>query len=303
MTAQSPNFSYRGLGVVVVNYGSHELLRKNAAVMSSELLGAHIVVVDNWHSHEEREAITALSHQHGWTLLALDSNTGFGTGCNRGAEAVLAAGANALLFINPDAYIDPASVRLLLDEVQTNPMTLAAPRIFTSQGKIWSAGMSVDLATGDSRGWHRRADAPNARTIDWFTGACLMLSETLWTASGGFDDDYFLYWEDVDLSARIQAVGGTLRLLEDARAQHDVGGTQTTSSARTKSELYYYYNIRNRSLFAQKHLELADRKHWQESARQAAWAIILRGGRRQLIHSLAPWRALWRGLRDSDYGV
>ena len=294
---------FAGLAVVVVNFGSHQHLSQNLGRMTEDLPGALFVVVDNWHSQTERESVTALAQEQGWTLVPLDTNTGFGTGCNHGARAALDNGATHLLFINPDAVIDAASVRLLLDVSLNDRMALVAPRIVKADGSLWSAGMDIDVARGDSRGWHRRPEFPYAETIPWFTGACLLLSKELWEAAGGFDDDYFLYWEDVDFSVRVRNAGGTLHLVDEAVAQHDVGGTQSSQGQATKSELYYYFNIRNRSIFARKHLDVHDRRHWKAGARASAWAIILRGGRRQFLRPVAPLRALWRGLRDSNYGV
>jgi GT2 family glycosyltransferase len=295
--------NFDGFAIVVVNYGSHALLSENLASMSPHLAGTQFVVVDNWYSEEERRATESLCAVHGWTLVALDTNTGFGTGCNRGAAVALSAGAQELMFLNPDAVIDAPSARVLVDAARAQPMALVAPRILKRNGDVWSAGMDIDLATGDARPWHRRAEFDGAATIEWFTGACFVLSSTLWEASGGFDDDYFLYWEDVDFSARVQAAGGSLILLTDATAHHDVGGTQAASSSASKSEIYYYYNIRNRSLFARKHLTAPQRQLWKASAIRAAWAILLRGGRRQFLRPIQPLRALYRGLRDSDYGV
>ena len=294
---------FDGFAIVVVNFGSHALLNENLAAMSSRFPGAHFVVVDNWFSQEERQATGAACAAHGWTLVALDTNTGFGTGCNRGAEVALAAGARELMFLNPDAAIDAASAFALLEASRAQPMALVAPRILKRNGDVWSAGMDIDLTTGDARPWHRRPDFDGVETIEWFTGACFVLSSTLWEACGGFDDDYFLYWEDVDFSARVQAVGGTLVLLSDATAHHDVGGTQTAGATASKSEIYYYYNIRNRSLFARKHLSLPQRRVWKGTAVRSAWAILLRGGRRQFLQPVKPLRAFYRGLRDSDYGV
>ena len=294
---------FDGLAIVVVNFGSHALLRENLGSMSPHFAGTQFVIVDNWFSEEERRETEELCAAHGWTLIGLDTNTGFGTGCNRGAEVALSMGAQELMFLNPDAVIDNSSARALVEAARAQPMALVAPRILKRNGDVWSAGMDIDLTTGDARPWNRRPDFEGVETIEWFTGACFVLSSTLWEACGGFDDDYFLYWEDVDFSARVQAAGGSLVLISHATAHHDVGGTQAPGSSASKSEIYYYYNIRNRSLFARKHLTAPQRKVWKASAFRAAWAILLRGGRRQFLRPVKPFRALYRGLRDSDYGV
>lgn len=133
------------------------------------------------------------------------------------------------------------------------------------------------------------------------SGACLWITREVWELTGGFDDDYFLYWEDVDFSRRVVEGGGSLALVEDASAVHDEGGTQRADheASRAKSEGYYYYNIRNRMLFAVRHLDEAAVQRWRRSIPRTAREVILRGGRRQLIQSAAPIRAYLRGVREA----
>ena len=132
----------------------------------------------------------------------------------------------------------------------------------------------------------------------WVSGACFMVSDQLWTKVGGFDDDYFLYWEDVDLCAKVQAAGGTVGIIRGATAVHDPGQTHTAPGARAKSSTYYYFNIRNRAVFGAKWLSDEGRLQWQRTAPRAAYQVILRGGRRQLLRPFSPLTAAWRGLLD-----
>ena len=86
----------------------------------------------------------------------------------------------------------------------------------------------------------------------WLSGACLAICASFWQQLGGFAPGYFMYWEDVDLSFRVQKAGGSLLLAQDIRVEHDAGGTQGGSTA--KSWLFTYYNCRNRLVFAARNL-------------------------------------------------
>ena len=97
-------------------------------------------------------------------------------------------------------------------------------------------------------------DAP----FSWLTGACLAVSKQVWQATGGFDPDYFLYWEDVDYSQRAKAVGARLVVRNDLVVTHDVGATQGTG----KSAVYLRFNSRNRLLFASKWLPKRIQRRW-----------------------------------------
>lgn len=122
-----------------------------------------------------------------------------------------------------------------------------------------------------------------------------MVHLDLWRRVGGFDPDYFLYWEDVDLCRRVVEAGGRVSVDETAVVTHAEGGTHGhTGSARTKSPIYYYYNIRNRMLYAAKHLPPAGRRRWALTSPWVAYQVLLQGGRRQFAH---PRKSLWPALR------
>lgn len=280
--------------VVVVNYGSHALLERNLVPLHVEEPELDVVVVDNFTTLEERRAVQRLGEQHGWTVVAEPVNRGFGAGVNRGAREAFDRGAKQVLMLNPDASIEPASLTRLREQVTADPWRLVAPTIKTPQGRIWFAGSVVDLATGAVR----RGDPSGPQDTRWLSGACLLVSRTLWELVGGFDERYFLYWEDIDLSYRVQRAGGRLEVVADAVATHDQGGTQRTATARAKSDAYYYYMVRGRLLFGRTHLPATQRMRWQATAPRYAWAVVLHGGRRQLLHSVNPVLSAARGVRD-----
>lgn len=293
------------LAVVVVNYASARLLERNLVAVEREARAldedARIIVVDNWAGPAEREAATAVARAHGWTLVASETNSGFGGGVNLGVTRALADGATDVLVINPDAHIDRASLTRLAAVTAASRATLAAPVITDSDGRTWFAGIDLLLDDGTMRARRKRRAEDTRPYEPWLSGACLWITAELWALSGGFDEEYFLYWEDVDFSRRVVSAGGTLALVEDATAVHDEGGTQRAEPglSRAKSEGYYFYNIRNRMLFAARHLDDETVRRWRRSIPRTAREVILRGGRRQLLHSAAPLRAYVRGVREA----
>ncbi len=286
------------LAIIVVNYGSHLLLASNLARVSREIPDADVVVVDNFTSTTEQEVVAALCGEHRWMFVPCPTNAGFGAGMNRGVDEAARRGATRFLLLNPDATIDSESVRLLVSAADADPLALIAPMIVTSAGATWFAGADLHLGFGRSRATRRRAEFPEERFEPWLSGACLLVTLDLWQRIGGFDERYFLYWEDVDLSVRTVRSGGRLTLVDAARAVHDEGGThadERRGTDRGKSSVYYFYNIRNRLLFAAQHLDAGDRRRWILNSPVAAWDILLQGGRRQLLRSPAPVRAAVTG--------
>lgn len=282
-----------GVALVVVNYGSSDLLATNLPRTVGDS-GVRVVVVDSFSGAGERVAVTRLAAHHGWELLTPGANVGFGGGTNLGAAHALAAGAQVLVFLNPDAWTDPAGLAALVAAVRSRERVLVAPRIHRPDGSVYSRGLTyLHRADGTMSGRRTSAD-----DVPWLSGACLAVGAELWSELGGFDEAYFLYWEDVDLSWRALQLGARLEVVDNAHVVHDEGGTQE-SRGRAKSETYYRYDIRNRMLFAHKNLDPAEVRSWRRALPRSARAVALRGGRRQFIEGVGPWRGVTRGVVEA----
>lgn len=278
------------LAIVVINYGSHELLATNIAPIED----APVVVVDNLKSAADREAARALATTHGWSLVEAPGNLGFGGGVNLGVRAAAELGHEAVILLNPDAHLESEAIDAVRRRLAGDPMALVSPVVATSTGAIYFWGSAVRLDTGRMLRIDDVTDPP-PRTWPWISGACMAFTVRLFEAVGGFDEDYFLYWEDVDFSVRAARHGAHLDVLKDVRAIHDENGTQERLTTRAKSDLYYQYCARNRLLFAARHLGTRDLLVWILKTPRQSWLILLQGGRRQLLHSRSPLRAVARG--------
>lgn len=284
--------------LIVVNYGSSLLLTQNLVGTKISEYGGVVVVVDNFTSNAEREAVRALAAVQGWATVLLDTNTGFGGGVNAGALWAIEHGAEVIAVLNPDAYIDEGDLMRLVDAVVADPRLMVAPVIRTGTGAIWFDGIDLFVDSGRVASRRRPTPPPGPRE-PWISGACFAIGREMWEGVGGFDEEYFLYWEDVDLSRRVVNNGGSLAVLADVFAVHDEGGTQKPAGAAgTKSETYYYYNIRNRLVYAAKHCDDEGVKQWLRSTPRVSYEILLGGGRRQFLRSIVPVRAYVRGIRD-----
>lgn len=291
------------LAVIVVNFASASLVEINVSRSLSPDFSGQVVVVDNFSSETERAAIAVVCDQREWTLLALPTNEGFGGGCNRGASYAIDRGAHELLFLNPDAWLTPDGVERLRAEVHEDRLLQLAPTVMRPDGRLYSAEMDLHLALGEMKSVQRRPEGMDLRQVHtWVSGACFAISADLWSRVGGFDEDYFLYWEDVDLSRAIVNAGGTVRADPTVVAVHDEGSTHRRSAdgSRAKSPIYYYYNSRNRLLYAAKRLAPDQQRSWVRSTPKASYGILLQGGKRQFAR---PWRNIWPALRGSWDGL
>jgi GT2 family glycosyltransferase len=284
------------LGVVVVSYGSADLLRRTLAPAGLGGDTVRVVVVDNLSTRENREAVERLGAEHGWTVVGMPDNRGFGAACNAGVAAARELGCRTFLFLNPDAVITPAVVEELRAHSLREPLALISPQLVDSAGEVVFRVARTDLRDGRVR---RRPDAEGPRSADpgdWLCGACVVVHDELFTRIGGYAEDYFLYWEDVDLGYRAVAAGASVVLREDLTAVHDEGGTHGDGRrGRAKSALYYRYNCRNRLVFGARHLDRRGLLRWVLATPAVSWEILLRGGRRQLLHTPSLLGAAARG--------
>ena len=296
-SADRPAEALPTVGIVVVSYGSHELLAANLVSPGQANRNTRVVVVDNYHSAAERAAVTLLAAERGWALLPMDENLGFGLAVNIGVDHAKTLGCEQFLLLNPDACVSAEVIDALRLECDRDPMTMVAPLIVRPDGRVWFKGNKIDPRNG-SVGSADDFGAVGAN--GWLTGAAMMVHLTLWDKIGGFDPDYFLYWEDIDLSRRCWAVGGKLLVRSDLSAVHDVGGTQQKAQpSEVKSTLYFYYNCRNRLVFAAKQLPATSAMYWVLVTPVQSYRILARMGRRQLLRSP---RHLWAGVSGSVNG-
>lgn len=256
------------LAAVVVSFGSAEMIETG---LGSLLGGMPTVIVENPTTSGEHERLVEVATRLGARLVVMASNVGFGAAVNAGVAEARAMGAERVLLLNPDVEAQRPAIDRLLDASRAHPRAIISPRIAKPDGAIWFEGGVIDWHTGVAR--HRDAHESD-RPLEWLTGACLLIPMEAWDALGGFDEDFFLYWEDVELTHRWARMGELL-VERDATVTHRVGATQGTEG---KSGGYTYYNARNRLLFAAKHAGARRLLSWSRSAGGYADVLVARSG-------------------------
>lgn len=289
------NTAVTPLGVIIVNYGPPDLIAANFGQVDLSQSAVIVVVVDNFRCEADRTAIENYCNSRGWNFVPVEANIGFGSAANLGAKHAFALGCVDVLVLNPDATVSPSVLAALAESARENPTTLVSPRILRPDGSSWFVGSQVDPRSGRLR--RKAFDGPSVDRTHWLTGACLLVPGQVWRRIGGFAEDFFLYWEDVDLSRRWISDGGTVQVRSDLVAVHEVGGTQAGTA---KSADYYFYNCRNRLVYAASNLGRADIARWVLHTPVESLSILLRGGRANLLRSPSTWYA---GIIGSIAGV
>lgn len=248
---------------ILVNYNAGPELARALRSIADEMAGQpwEGVVVDNSSTDGSAEAATGFAPVV--RLLSNTGNIGFARGVNQGIAATTAP---YVLIMNPDCRLMAGAVGALRGVLDTNAgCAIAGPRILDPDGSVQgSARGDPDMLTGlFGRTTLLRRIVPflpvarrnvvvddairgGARSVavDWLSGACMLARRDALDAVGGFDERFFLYWEDADLCRRLRARGYHVRYVPGAAANHRVGQSSRTaraSSIRAFHESAYVY--------------------------------------------------------------
>ncbi len=194
-----------------------------------------IAVIDNGSGDESvgrlRAVIARLpASPHTVELLAQEHNLGFTGGMNRGIEWAQARGAEFTLVLNNDLRLPSDFVRPLAETLANDPRVAAvAPTVLHPDGTVWAEGGELGFWPNALRlRGHGKAPSPRQRgpqAVPFLPAACVLYRTAELVAVGGFDDRYFMYWEDVDLCARLRARGGRIVWLPWVQVTHVAGAS------------------------------------------------------------------------------
>ena len=183
-------------------------------------------------------------------------NLGFAGGCNLGMQSALKTGADYVWFVNSDAEVEPTSLTTMVDAAEGNRAIAAlGPKVLqrAEPNRIDSLALRINLSSGRFRliGHDEidRGQFDHLHTVSAVTGCAMLVRAEPLRLSGGFDERYFLYLEDVDLCLRLSAAGHQIACVPRARVQHD---RPSTGQGR-QSLPSLYYTARNHFLLLAKH--------------------------------------------------
>jgi len=209
------------LGVVTVSYSSDDVLRGLlASIPDAAREPVAVVVADNLPSEGDAAGIAT---EFGADYLPLPENPGYGGAANA-AAARLPASVEWLLVVNPDAVLGPGSIATLAARGASDPTIGAVgPLVRNADGTVYPSARAVpSLRTGVghamlgpvwpgnpwTRAYRKDSDeAPRVRDAGWLSGSCELVRRSAFDEIGGFDEGYFMYFEDVDLGVRLARAG------------------------------------------------------------------------------------------------
>lgn len=229
------------VAVVTVAYGSDAVMPGFlASVSRASNRPLTVVVVDNAPALGDSRVI---AERYGALYVPLDGNPGYGGAINAGVRN-LADTIEWVLISNPDVVLGDGAIDTLVAAATADSRVgSAGPTVLGGDGALYPSARSIpSIRTGIGhalfgRMWPRnpwsarylgtRRSADGTADVGWLSGSCVLVRRSAFEAIGGFDEGYFMYFEDVDLGYRLGRAGYLNRFVPDAVVTH-TGAHSTT---------------------------------------------------------------------------
>lgn len=237
------------LSIIIVSYKGWNRLTKCLDALngfSSNNFSMEVIVVDN---KSDDETIYKLEERFSkFRFIHNTINGGFANGCNLGSKS---AAGEYFLFLNPDTVASESAIEQLLNMAKKNPsFGIVSCRQVNERGKeSVASGPFPHLfnLTGLQRSFfnrrkpHTASRTPDITFPDWISGSVVMIHSEIFRKINGFDEDFWMYFEDVDLCRRVRNIELEVAFCRNITIEHNHGGSSRINlktASLTKTEVH-----------------------------------------------------------------
>ncbi len=244
------------LTVIIINWNTRDDLRNclNSIFRHPRKISIDVIVADNASEDGSREMVTDEFPQV--RLVAHSTNLGFCAGNNR---AVPENPGRFILFLNADTIVTACALDSLVEFADAHPEAgIFGPKLLNPDGSLqYSCRRFPNLGAGFFRNtplgrlfpknrftsdylmtdWDHTAP----RIVDWISGAALMIRRETLVQTGGFDEGFYMYCEDVDLCYRVHEIGQQVFYFPDAVIYHIIG--RSSDKVPTRATWYFHTSM------------------------------------------------------------
>jgi GT2 family glycosyltransferase len=255
------------ISIITVSYRGWERLTKSLEALNSfkgDRITTEVVIVDN---KSEDDTIHALeSRFSSFRFIHNPVNGGFANGCNLGASK---SSGEFLLFLNPDTIATEKALEDLVSIARSNPeISILSCRQVNEKGKesiasgefpgLWNLTgfqraifrnrfllrQPANASGNPDSGLHTPDPAPRTPHLsfpDWVSGSVILIRKKLFQKVGGFDEDFWMYFEDVDICKRVTEGGSKVAFCNNITIEHNHGGSSRVNirtASLTKTEVH-----------------------------------------------------------------
>jgi len=239
--------NYKKISIIIVNFKSQDNLRACVSSILNKLKqGSFEIIIVNNDAQENvlNETIGLPEIQ----IINLEKNVGFGTAINTGAKI---AQGEWLMLLNPDARLLTSQQKMFDFFAATPEAGIISPKLVREDGKVqeWSAGVNPNLfdLVRNNFGFPKSKklwESQETKEADWSSGAAMVVKRDIFDKIGGFDENIFMYFEDIDLCKRAREAGKKVFYFPQDEVAH-FGGKSAKNKKKQKADYYksqdYYF--------------------------------------------------------------
>lgn len=247
---------------IILNYKTPDMTLRSAEAVLKEMDGINgsLVIVDNDSNDGSYEALSEALQKRGWLaprvrLVKSPKNGGFGAGNNFGIQHGMALEIPDYIYIlNSDAFPDQGAIKTLITHMEHHPKTgiagsyihgpngephLTAFRFPSIQGELEGAARVGAISRLFSKHIVPLPIPKSTMQVDWLAGASMMIRRGVLEQIGGFDESFFLYFEETDLCLRAAKAGWKTQYVRDSHVTH-IGSVSTGMKNWVRMPQYWF---------------------------------------------------------------
>ena len=227
------------ISIIIVTYKSTGYLKNCVFSVRKKLFSfPHEIIIIN--NDTDKNDFSFLDKKE--KIFRMKKNIGFGPAINYGVKQ---ATGKYLFFLNPDSIIIDDGFQKIIEIFQNNPgIGVVGLKLVNenNQAEIWNAGENITLFSFVKNNLSARPNsnilsASNLKKVGWVSGAALLIRKDLFEKISGFDENFFMYYEDIDLCKRVTQFGFDIIFSPQIKIKH-FGGR---SFRDKKDQKKYYY--------------------------------------------------------------
>lgn len=234
---------------VIVNYnGGSQIIHCIHSILQSKRLHPLIIVIDNASTDQSLEQCKI--KYPNLIYIYNTHNIGFAAAANVGTRYALERNASTVTYCNPDAYMTPNCAHQLIEAIEKKGFAIVSPLILDkSHQEHWFCGGKIDFFR--FRATHTCSKKNHSSSIaimpsDYISGCIMTISSSVYEKIDLFDERFFLYYEDADMSLRARNNGFAIGVVPQARAFHE-------ELSESQKDVKTYFLVLSGLLFFDKH--------------------------------------------------
>jgi len=273
------------VGIIIVTFNSQKDITRLFESIINQLYKNFIVyIVDNNSNDETLSTIQTYQSKVSIIIISSKTNNGFAKGNNIGIKRAMEDGCDYVFIINPDMQLEKECIHVLIDRINSDEkIAVIGPIVLLGNNQdniIQFYGVEANFKTQKKTiiyaGRKLTYEVPSEIYVDYVLGGAMMIRCSVLKITGLFEEDYFMYNDEIDIANRIDKAGFKTLCMRDAVARHfhdfDINNQRGYN-------LMYYYMMRNKFLYFKKfhlhaYLVFSIIKEITNLPLKARWAII-----------------------------